>query len=144
MFSGGDQSKITKRIGGTKIHKILQERYQNETGFVIAGRAIIFGEDPFILKLDENGDLLPPIGIINISEIPYWLNKSSLVEKIADLVRDKVIVWISDLRDESDKSGMRVVIELKRGENPDVILNNLYRFLNYYVLQFFDNILLDL
>ncbi len=65
--------------------------------------------------------------IINISEIPYWLNKASLVEKIADLVRDKKIVWISDIRDESNKDSVRVIIELKKDAFPKKILNQLYK-----------------
>jgi DNA gyrase subunit A len=64
---------------------------------------------------------------IVVSEIPYQVNKSRLLEKIADLVRDKVIEGISDLRDESDRRGMRIVIELRRGEVPEVVLNNLYK-----------------
>ncbi len=63
---------------------------------------------------------------IIISEIPYQLNKAKLIEKIADLVKEKKIEGISELRDESDKDGLRVVIELKRGEMGDVLLNNLY------------------
>jgi len=63
---------------------------------------------------------------IIIHELPYQVNKARLVEKIAELVRDKKIEGISGLRDESDKQGMRVVIELKRGEVAEVILNNLY------------------
>lgn len=63
---------------------------------------------------------------IIISEIPYQLNKARLIEKIAELVKDKKIEGISELRDESDKDGLRVVIELKRGEMGDVVLNNLY------------------
>ena len=62
-----------------------------------------------------------------VDELPYQVNKKTFIEKIAELVNEKKIEGISDLRDESDKSGMRVVIELKRGENPDVILNNLYK-----------------
>lgn len=62
-----------------------------------------------------------------IDELPYQVNKKSLLERIAELVRDKKLDGISDIRDESDKSGMRVVIELKRGEVPDVVLNNLYK-----------------
>lgn len=62
-----------------------------------------------------------------IDELPYQVNKKTLIEKIAELVNDKKIEGISDLRDESDKSGMRVVIELKRGEVPEVVLNNLYK-----------------
>jgi len=62
-----------------------------------------------------------------VDEIPYQVNKKTLIEKIAELVNEKKIEGISDIRDESDKSGMRVVIELKRGEVPEVILNNLYK-----------------
>ena len=65
---------------------------------------------------------------IVITEVPYQTNKASLVEKIADLVRDKKVVGISDLRDESDKDGIRVVIETKRDAVPEVILNQLYQF----------------
>ncbi|HDL01746.1 MAG TPA: DNA gyrase subunit A, partial [candidate division Zixibacteria bacterium] len=64
---------------------------------------------------------------IIISEIPFQVNKSNLIEKIADLVRDKRIEGISDLRDESDRDGMRIVIELKRDVQADIILNQLYK-----------------
>ena len=64
---------------------------------------------------------------IVVTEVPYQTNKASLVEKIADLVRDKKVVGISDLRDESDKDGVRVVIETKRDAVPEVILNQLYK-----------------
>jgi DNA gyrase subunit A len=64
---------------------------------------------------------------IIVDELPYQVNKKTFIEKIAELVGDKKIEGISDLRDESDKSGMRVVIELKKGEIPDVVLNNLYK-----------------
>lgn len=64
---------------------------------------------------------------IIVDEIPYQVNKKTLLEKIAELVNDKKIEGISDLRDESDKSGMRVVIELKRGEVAEVVLNNLFK-----------------
>lgn len=63
---------------------------------------------------------------IIVNELPYQVNKARLIEKIAELVREKRLEGISELRDESDKQGMRVVIELKRGEVPEVILNNLY------------------
>jgi len=63
---------------------------------------------------------------IVIDELPYQVNKANLLMKIGELVREKKIDGISDIRDESDKSGMRAVIELKRGENPEVILNNLW------------------
>ncbi len=64
---------------------------------------------------------------IVITEIPFQVNKKRLLENIADLVREKTIEGISDLRDESDRDGMRIVIELKRAEVPEVILNNLYK-----------------
>jgi DNA gyrase subunit A len=64
---------------------------------------------------------------IVVTEIPYQVNKAKLLEKIAELVRDKVIEGISDLRDESDREGMRIVIELKRSEHPELVLNNLLK-----------------
>ena len=64
---------------------------------------------------------------IIVSELPYQVNKANLIEKIADLVRDKKVEGISDLRDESDKDGIRIVIETKRDAIPDVILNQLYK-----------------
>ncbi|WP_128424899.1 DNA gyrase subunit A [Gudongella oleilytica] len=64
---------------------------------------------------------------IIVSEIPYQVNKSNLIEKIAEYVRDKKLEGISDLRDESDREGMRIVIELKRDANPKVVLNNLFK-----------------
>jgi DNA gyrase subunit A len=64
---------------------------------------------------------------IIVTEIPYQVNKARLIEKIAELVREKAIEGISDLRDESDRDGMRIAIELKRGEMADVVLNNLYK-----------------
>lgn len=65
---------------------------------------------------------------IVITEIPYQVNKAMLIEKIADLVKDEKIKGISDIRDESDREGMRIVIELKRDAKPDVVRNNLYKF----------------
>jgi DNA gyrase subunit A len=65
---------------------------------------------------------------IVITELPYQVNKATLIEKIAELVRDKKIAGISDLRDESDREGIRVVIDLKRDENSGIILNQLYKF----------------
>ena len=64
---------------------------------------------------------------IVVTEIPYQVNKAALIEKIAELVKDKHIDGISDLRDESDREGMRIVIELKRDAKPDVVRNNLYK-----------------
>ncbi|MCP4188353.1 MAG: DNA gyrase subunit A, partial [Gammaproteobacteria bacterium] len=63
---------------------------------------------------------------IIITELPYQLNKAKLIERIAELVKEKKVEGISELRDESDKDGMRVVIEIKRGESGEVVLNNLY------------------
>ena len=65
--------------------------------------------------------------IIVISEIPYQVNKANLIKKVAELVRDKKLTGISDLRDESDKDGLRVVVELKRDARPKSVLNNLYK-----------------
>jgi len=73
-------------------------------------------------EIDDNGR-----EAIIVTELPYQVNKARLLERIADLVRGKLIEGISELRDESDKDGMRVVIELKRGEIADVVLNNLYK-----------------
>src|SRR6266542_2503375 len=75
------------------------------------------------IETNKKGDRIA----IVITEIPYQVNKKTLLERIADLVREKVIDGISDLRDESDREGMRIVIELKRGEVAEVILNNLYK-----------------
>lgn len=71
---------------------------------------------------EENGRVK-----IIVTEIPYQVNKARLIENIADLVKDKKIVGISDLRDESDRDGMRIVIELKRDANPNVVLNLLFK-----------------
>lgn len=65
---------------------------------------------------------------IVVTEIPYQVNKTTLLERIAELVRSKTVEGISDLRDESDREGMRIVIELKRDATPEVVLNQLYRF----------------
>jgi DNA gyrase subunit A len=65
---------------------------------------------------------------IVVDELPYNVNKAMLIKKIADLINDKTITGISDIRDESDKEGLRISIDLKRGEIPDVIINQLYKF----------------
>ena len=94
----------------------IKEAYTTGRGRVIMrGRATIEEKD--------NGK-----EVIIINEIPYQVNKSNLIEKIADLVRDKKIEGISDLRDESDKDGMRIVIECKRDAIAGIILNNLYKY----------------
>ena len=84
------------------------------------GRVVMRGKASIEEK--ENGK-----EVIIITELPYQVNKANLVEKIADLVRDKKLEGISDLRDESDKDGMRVVIECKRDAIAEIILNNLYK-----------------
>lgn len=66
--------------------------------------------------------------VLIISELPYQVNKARLIEKIAELVRDKKLEGITDLRDETDRQGMRVVIELRRDANPHIVLNHLYRY----------------
>src|SRR5437016_1680991 len=87
------------------------------------GRGSILMRARSTIETNKKGDRIS----IVISEIPYQVNKKNLLERIADLVREKTIEGISDLRDESDRDGMRIVLELKRGEIADVILNNLYK-----------------
>ena len=87
------------------------------------GRGSIMMRARSKIETNKKGDRIS----IVVTEIPYQVNKAKLVERIADLVREKTIEGISDLRDESDREGMRIVIELKRGEVADVILNNLYK-----------------
>ena len=65
---------------------------------------------------------------IRISEIPYQVNKTSLIERIADLVRSDKLPEVSDLRDESDRNGMRIIIELKRNSQPKRVLNRLFKY----------------
>ncbi len=83
-----------------------------------------------VLLLDQKQKLLKlkrgKTAII-VSEIPYLVNKSKMLEDIADLVRNKKIDGITDLRDESDRNGIRVVIELRKDANPNVVLNHLYK-----------------
>jgi DNA gyrase subunit A len=85
------------------------------------GNVVLRGKAAF--EESKKGDRVS----IVITEIPYQVNKATLISDIAQLVRDKKLEGISDLRDESDRDGMRIVIELKRGELPDVVLNNLYK-----------------
>lgn len=83
-----------------------------------------------IVKTRAVSDIEPMSGGKNrivVTELPYQVNKARLVEKIADLVKEKKVVGITDLRDESDRKGMRMVIELKRDANPNVIINQLYK-----------------
>src|SRR5436309_4842970 len=87
------------------------------------GRGSILMRAKSEIETNKKGDRQAII----VTEIPYQVNKAKLIERIAELVREKTIEGISDLRDESDRDGMRVVIELKRGETPEVVLNNLYK-----------------
>src|SRR6185295_16406547 len=64
---------------------------------------------------------------IVVTEIPHQVNKARLIERMAELIREKKIEGVSDLRDESDREGIRIVLEVKRGEVPEVILNSLYK-----------------
>src|SRR6266508_4484359 len=89
----------------------------------MTGRGSIMMRAKSEVETNKKGDRQAII----VTEIPYQVNKAKLIERIAELVRDKTIEGISDLRDESDRDGMRMVIELKRGEVPEVILNNLYK-----------------
>jgi DNA gyrase subunit A len=89
----------------------------------MTGRGSIMMRARTEIETNKKGDRQSII----VTEIPYQVNKVRVIERIADLVRDKIIEGISDLRDESDRDGMRMVIELKRGESPEVVLNNLYK-----------------
>jgi DNA gyrase subunit A len=101
------------------IYGVMGVREGYKTG---RGRVIMRGRTHFE-DMDKGGGRQALI----IDEIPYQVNKKTLIEKVAELVNEKKIEGISDIRDESDKSGMRIVIELKRGEVGEVILNNLYK-----------------
>jgi DNA gyrase subunit A len=89
----------------------------------LTGRGTVIMRAKSEIEVSKKGDR----SSIVISEIPYQVNKARLIERIADLVREKTIEGISDIRDESDRDGLRIVIDLKRGEVGDVILNNLYK-----------------
>ena len=104
---------------GATIYGLSGVREGYKTG---RGRVVMRGKT-HIEPIGKNGER----EAIIIDEIPYQVNKAKLVEKIGELVREKTLEGVSDLRDESDKSGMRVVIELKRNENAEVVLNQLYK-----------------
>ncbi len=87
------------------------------------GRGAVLMRARTEIETSKKGDRVSII----VTAIPYQVNKAKLIERIADLVREKTIDGIADLRDESDRDGMRIVIDLKRGEMPEVILNNLYK-----------------
>ena len=87
------------------------------------GRGSILMRAKSTIETNKKGDRVS----IVFTEIPYQVNKAKLIERIAELVRERTIEGISDLRDESDRDGMRIVVELKRGEVAEIILNNLYK-----------------
>ena len=102
------------------------------TGATIMGKAGIraayeTGRGKIVVRADAEIEEENGRHRIVITEIPYQVNKAKLIENIADLVKDKRITGISDLRDESDREGMRIVVELKRDANPNVVLNLLYK-----------------
>ena len=102
--------------GGTIIGKLgIEEAYRT-------GRAKIKVRAVTNIEPMNNGK-----NRIVVTELPYMVNKAKLIEKIAELVRDKKIDGITDLRDESDREGMRIAIELRRDVNPNIILNQLYK-----------------
>jgi DNA gyrase subunit A len=104
------------------------------TGAIILGRggirqAFETGRGSIILRArTEFEDIRRDRVAIVVTEIPYQVNKATLLERIADLVRNKQVEGIADMRDESDRQGMRIVIELKRDATPEVVLNQLFRF----------------
>ena len=104
------------------------------TGGLIMGRSgskssVTTGKGSIIMRAQTSiEEIRKDRMAIVVTEIPYQVNKANMIKKIADMVRDKRIEGISDLRDESDRNGMRIVIELKRDAVPDVVLNQLFRF----------------
>ena len=105
------------------------------TGGIILGRTGIHAAYHAGPRLDQRARHAPRSRrlrkdreAIVVTEIPYQVNKARMVERIAEVVREKLIEGISDLRDESDRDGVRVVIELKRDAMADVVLNQLYRY----------------
>jgi DNA gyrase subunit A len=89
----------------------------------LTGRGAVIVRGRAEIELSKKGDR----SSIVVSEIPYQVNKARLIERIANLVREKTIEGISDIRDESDRDGLRIVVDLKRGEVGEVVLNNLYK-----------------
>jgi DNA gyrase subunit A len=105
------------------------------TGGIIVGlsgikEAYTTGKGRIIVRAKASIENYKGRSRIVITEIPYQVNKASLIEKIAELVQERKIEDISDIRDESDKDGMRIVIELRRDAQPEVVLNNLYKHTN--------------
>ncbi len=102
------------------------------TGGIIYGRlglrdAMLTGRGRVVVRARHHFEEIGNRQAIIFTEIPYMVNKARLLEKIAELVRDKAIEGIADLRDESDRDGMRVVVEIKRDAHPDIVLNHLFK-----------------
>ncbi len=108
---------------GGVIHGIAGVREGYRTG---RGRIVMRAKTHFEEKFDKGNASTPRASII-VDELPYQVNKKTLLERIAELVQEKKLEGIAHVQDESDKSGMRVVIDLKRGEVPEVVLNNLFK-----------------
>jgi DNA gyrase subunit A len=128
-----EHRKDTKEVRFRAVMKAIAGPDFPSGGFIV-GREGIFnayktGRGAITLRAKANveesrkGDKVS----IVVTEIPYQVNKARLIEKIAELAREKAIEGIADLRDESDREGMRIVIDLRRGEVPEVVLNNLYK-----------------
>ena len=100
----------------------IKEAYHTGRGKLIL-RAVMHVEDQEVADRQR----------VVVDEIPYNVSKASLIQKIAELVNEKTITGVSDIRDESDKEGMRIVLELKRGEIPDVTINQLYKYTDMQV-----------
>ena len=115
-----DPPDSRSRFPDRRLHRRPRRRGRRR---ITTGRGSIMMRARSTTETNKKGDRTS----IVFTEIPYQVNKAKLIERIADLVREKTIEGISDLRDESDRDGMRIVIELKRGEMPEVILNNLYK-----------------
>jgi DNA gyrase subunit A len=131
--NAGDEGPLSRGEKLKRLIRLIPGPDFPTAGFIIGrggiaqayttGRGSILMRARSTIETSKKGDRIS----IVVTEIPYQVNKKNLIERIADLVRDKTIEGISDLRDESDREGMRIVIELKRGEVPEVILNNLYK-----------------
>ncbi len=130
VIEHADESEDTKHV---QLRKLVSGPDFPTGGFIVGrrgidlayqtGRGSITMRARTSIEETKKGDR----HVIVVSEIPYQVNKARLIEKMADLTREKTIEGISDLRDESDRDGMRIVIELKRGEVVEVVLNNLFK-----------------
>jgi len=131
--SGYDENPPTLPEKQRKLIEIIQGPDFPTGGYIIGrsgihqayltGRGTVVMRAKAEIELSKKGDR----SSIVIAEIPYQVNKARLIERIAELVREKTIEGISDIRDESDRDGLRIVIDLKRGEVGEVVLNNLYK-----------------